>query len=85
MRGCERADWANINGVQRIIVFQPFARMGGENGVTAAIGKTEHVILRNFLTKTNATRAENAAFVIERDARPDLHAFRLFDFVFQKT
>ena len=85
MRGGERADRANIDRIQRIIVFQPFAWMSGENSVTAAIDKPEHVILGNFLTKTNATRAKNAPFIIEYDAGSDFHAFWFFDFVFQKT
>ena len=67
------------------MAFQASAGMGSENSVTAAIDKAEHVILGNFLTETNATRAENAAFVIECNARSDFHPFRFFDFIFQKT
>src|SRR5438309_7765285 len=59
--------------------------MDSEDGVAAAIGKTEHVVLRDLLTKTNATGAENATLIIERDPRPDFDSFGLFDFVFQKT
>src|SRR3954453_17708143 len=41
--------------------------------------------MRNFLAETNAARAENAALVIKRHARAELHRFRLFNFVLQET
>src|SRR5882724_10267044 len=59
--------------------------MRGQNGVTAAINEPEHVVMRNFLAKTDAARAENAALVIKRHPRAELHSFRLFHFVLQET
>ena len=73
----QRADRANVDGVERIIVFQRLARMRGQNGVTAAIDEAEHVVVRDFLAEADAARAENAALVVERDARAELHSFRL--------
>ena len=46
---------------------------------------TEHVILRNLLAETNTARTENAAFVIERDTRPEHNVFWLLHFVLEKT
>ena len=59
--------------------------MRSQNGVTAAIDETEHIVSCDFLTKANATGAEDAAFVIERDTGPDFDPLWLFDFVFQET
>src|SRR5229473_6092066 len=39
----------------------------------------------DFLAETDASRAENAALVIKRYPRAELHVFRLFDFVLQET
>ena len=83
--GSERADRANIDRVKRIIIFQILAGMRGQYGVTAAIDKSKHIVVRDFLAKTNAARAENAAFIIERNTRPEHHVFWFLHFVFEKT
>jgi hypothetical protein len=59
--------------------------VGREHGVTPSLDETEHVVMRDFLTKPNAARAENAALVIERDTRAELHIFWLLYFVFEKA
>jgi len=59
--------------------------MGGQHGVTAAIDKSKHIVVRDLLAKTNAARAENAAFIIERNTRAEDDVFRFLDFVFEKT
>ena len=56
-----------------------------QDGVTAAIDESEHVIMRDFLAKTDATRAENAALVVECYPGTYLHSFRLLHFVFKET
>ena len=59
--------------------------MRGQNGVTAAIDKSKDVVFRDFLAEANATRAENAALVIERNARAEFDVLRFLHFVFEKT
>src|ERR1043166_7541177 len=59
--------------------------MRGEHRVTAAIDKAEHVVVHDLLAEPDAARAKNAALVIERDARPELHRFRLFHLVLEKA
>ena len=59
--------------------------MGGEDGVAPAIDEPEDIVLRDFLAETNATRAEDAALVIERDARTEFDVLRLLHLVFEKT
>ena len=85
IRRSQRADRADVDRVERVIILQPLARMGGEGGVAPAIDEPEDVVLRDFLGKTNAARAEDAALVIERDARAELHVLRLLHFVLKKT
>ena len=55
IRRGQRANWTNIDSVEGVIVFEPLARMRREHGVTAAIDKSEDVVVRNFLAKTDAT------------------------------
>ena len=81
----ERGYRADIDRVKRVIVFQPFAGVRGQHGVTASIDEPDDVVVRDLLTETNATRAENAAFVIERDSRPEHNIFRFLHFVLQKA
>src|SRR5205823_13998278 len=83
--GSNRADWAYIDGVQRVIVFQPLARMSGQHGVTPAIDETEHVVVCDFLAKTNTTRAENAPLIVKGNSRAQLNILRFLDFVLKKT
>ena len=59
--------------------------MGGEDGVTATIDKTEHVVLRDFLAETDAARAKNTALIVERDTRPEHNVLRFLDFIFEET
>ena len=56
-----------------------------QHGVTAAVGKSEHIVLGNFVAKSNATRAQNAALVVERNSRAELHRLRLLHLVFEKA
>src|SRR4029077_13688224 len=59
--------------------------MRGKHGVNAAIDETEHIIVRDFLAKWNAARAKNAALVVQRDARAELHIFWFLHLIFEKT
>ena len=83
--GGKRADRTNIDRVKRIVVLQPLAGMRRQHGITAAINKTEHVILRNLLAEANTARTENAALIIERHTRPEHNIFWLLHFVLEKT
>ena len=83
--GGQRADRTNIDRVERIIIFQPLAGMSGQHGVTAAIDKPEHIVVRDLLAKTDAARTKNAALIIERNARTELDVLRFLHFVFEKT
>src|ERR1051325_5660606 len=80
----QRTDGANVDRVQRVIVFERPIGMRGEDGVTAAIDKPEYVVVHNFLAKADTPRTQNAALVIERDARPELHGLRFLHFVFEE-
>jgi len=73
----ERADGADIDGVERVIIVEPLARMDGEGGVTAAVDEAEDVVVDHFLGETDAARAHDAAFVVEDDAFADVDALRL--------
>src|SRR5205807_4313237 len=77
----ERADWTDVDRIERVIVLESFAGMRSQHGVTAAIDKAEHIVLYDLVTKSNASRTENAALIIKRHARSDLNSFRFFDFV----
>src|SRR5262245_2387400 len=81
----EGADRTNIDGVKRIVVLQLLAGICGQHCITAAINEPEHVIVCNLLGETNAARAKNAAFIIERHTRPEHDVLRLLDFVLEKT
>src|SRR5664279_4946202 len=59
--------------------------MRGQDAVTAAIDKTQDVVVRDFLAKTDATRAENATLVVECHARAELDVLRFFDLVFEEA
>src|SRR5262249_17757183 len=83
--GGERPDWTKIDRIERIIVFQPLARMRSQHGVTAAIDKAEHVVLGNFLTEANAARTKNATLVVERHAWPEFNILWLLHLTFEKT
>ena len=59
--------------------------MRGEDVVAAAIDEPEHVVVRDLLAEANAARAENAALVIERDARAEIDVLRFLHLVFEKA
>ena len=59
--------------------------MGGERGVAAAIDEAEDVVLRDFLAEANAARAEDAALVVERDARAEFDVLRLLHLVLEEA
>src|ERR1043166_10338205 len=59
--------------------------MRRQYGVTAAIDKPEHIIVRDLLAEPNAARAENATLIVERDARPKLDILRFLDLVLKKA
>src|SRR5262249_47713888 len=59
--------------------------MSRKRGVAPAIDEPENVVLRDLLAETDATRTENAAFIIERDARTELDVFRLLHLVLEKS
>ena len=59
--------------------------MRSQHGVTAPIHKPKHVVVGDLLTETDAARAENAAFVIECDPRPEYNVFWFLDLVLEKT
>src|SRR5439155_19557869 len=83
--GSNRADRTKIDRVKRIITFQPLPEIRSQHRITTAIDKPEYIIVRDLLTKTNAARTENAALIIEPNARPEHNVFRFLDFVFEET
>jgi len=76
----QRPDGTNINGVQRIIIIERLARKVGQGAVAAALHKTERVIARNVPRETDAARAKNTAFIIQDNARPQIHMLGLWTF-----
>ena len=73
----ERADRANVHGIQRIIIVERHARERRDGVVAAAIDDTERVVARDVARETNAARAENAAFRVEHDARSEVNRLGL--------
>ena len=59
--------------------------MRRQDSVTAAIDEPKYIVVRDLLAKTNASRAQDATLVVQRDARANLHRFGLFHFILQKT
>src|SRR5207302_5575209 len=59
--------------------------MCGEHGVTSAVDEAEHVVLHDLVAETNATRTENAAFIVQGDAWSELNRFRFLHFVFEES
>ena len=68
----QRADRADVHGVQRVIVVERLAGMTRDRVVTAAIDDAQRVVARDVLRETDAARAKNAALVVEHDARPEI-------------
>jgi len=73
----ERADGADVDRVERVVVLQLLARVARERAVAAAVDEAEDVVLGDLLAEADAARAEDAALVVEHDARPELGALRL--------
>ena len=59
--------------------------MRRQDSVTAAIDEPKYIVVRDLLAKTDASRAQDAALVVQGDARANLHRFGLFHFILQKT
>src|SRR5215469_3940149 len=53
--------------------------------MAAATHETQNIVMGYFLHETDTARTKNAAFVIERHARSELHALRLLHLLIQKT
>ena len=85
IRRGQRADRTDIDGVERVIILQPLAGMRGQDGVAAAIDEAEDVVVRDLLAEADAARAENAALVVERDARTELDVLRFLDLLLEET
>ncbi len=75
----QRADRAKIDDIEIVIRVRFLARVTGQGRVTAALDEPETVLAGDFVHEPDATRAENAALVVERDLRPDRRFFRLVD------
>src|SRR6266478_2504604 len=56
-----------------------------QDSVTASIDEAKYIVVRDLLAKTNASRAQDATLVVQRDARANRHRFGLFHFILQKT
>src|SRR5260370_26096105 len=67
--GRERADRTDIDRVQRVIVIERLARIGGAAVVTAPIDNAARIIPDDIFCKADATSAKDAALVIQHDAR----------------
>ena len=73
----ERADRADVDGVERVVVIQFAAREAGQRVVGTAVDEAQDGVFSDLAGEAYATRAEDAAFVIERDARPEAGLLRL--------
>ncbi len=76
LRG-QRAHRADVHGVERVVVVELGSGEGRDGVIAAAVHDTELVISRDVLGEPDATRAENAALVVEHDARPKINGLRL--------
>src|SRR4051794_39684582 len=59
--------------------------MRGQDAVAAAIDEPEHVIFRDLLAEADATRAKDAALVIQCDAWAEFDVLRLLHFIFEEA
>ena len=73
----ERADGADVDGVERVVVVQLAAGEAGQRVERAAVDEAEDGVLGDLRGEAHAARAEDAAFVVERDARPEAGLLRL--------
>src|SRR5439155_14474728 len=76
LRG-EGADRAEVHRVEGVIVVERFPGIMRERVVTAAIDETERVVPDDVPREPNTARTENAAFIIEHDARAETDGFGL--------
>ena len=76
--GSQRADRADVGGVERVVGIQQAVRVDGQRGVGAALGEAQHRVARDFIHEADAAAAHDAALVVETDARADIDVFRLF-------
>ena len=53
VRTRQRADWTNINRVERVVMRKLFTRVAGKCGIGAAVYEAEHVIVGDFFAETN--------------------------------
>ena len=73
----ERADRADVDGVERVVVIQFAAREAGQRVVGTAVDEAQDGVFSDLAGEADAARAEDAAFVIERDAWPEAGLLRL--------
>ena len=59
--------------------------MGGEIGMASAADESEHIVMCDLFHEPDTARAENTAFIIERNPWTELDTFRFFDFFLQKS
>ena len=81
IRAGQRADRADVDGVERVIILQCFSRVARQRRVAAAIDETEDIVAGDFLAEPDAARTEDAALVVERDAGSERRALGLHVFL----
>jgi hypothetical protein len=59
------------------LFFSSLPGIAGKRAVAAAVDEAEDVVLGDLLAEADAAGAEDAALVVEHDARPELGALRL--------
>ena len=77
VRARERADRADIDRVERVIIVEFAAREAGQRVVGTAVDEAQDGVLGDLAGEAHAARAEDAAFVVERDAGPEAGLLRL--------
>ena len=73
----ERAHWADIDRVERVVVRELAAGEAGQRVVGTAVHEAQDGVLGDFGGEAHAARAEDAAFVVECDAWPEAGVLRL--------
>jgi hypothetical protein len=77
--GGERADRADVDGVDRVRVVELGARGGAELLVVAAVAHLELVLAGDLVTDPDAAGAKDAALGVEDDPGPQVDHLRLAD------
>ena len=77
VRARERADGADIDRVERVVVVQFASWEAGQRVVGTAVDEAQDGVLGDLAGEAHAARAEDATFVIERDAWPEAGLLRL--------